>query len=168
MVLWLRPWQEMRGLPSCSSFFLVKQALKGYRRSTFVPDDRRPIGLSLLRRLCDATLGVCFSGYEALLFKVTFVLFYFGAFRVSDLLPGSKLSSLGLWSEHVLVDHGRVQVFLRRSKTDQLGRGEWVTVSAWSDASVFSVALVTGFLATRPAEATHFLSHWDQSPLTRY
>lgn len=47
---------------------------------------------------------------------------------------------------------------MQRSKTDQLGRGEWVTLSAGSDISVCLVAVVGSFLAAHPCA----------SPLTTY
>lgn len=34
---------KLRGLLPCSGYFSVKQALKGYKRRSLIPDSRRPI-----------------------------------------------------------------------------------------------------------------------------
>lgn len=149
---------RLRRLPPCSSFFSVKQALKGYRKRHFAPDGRRPISVELLRRICEAMSVICFTGYEALLFQTAFVLAYFGAFRVSELLPGSKRCSRGMLAEHVLVEQGRVYLFLRQSKRDQLGRGEWVTLVAGEDSSLCPVVVVSCFVAVRPGGWSFFIA----------
>lgn len=82
---------RLQRLPPCSSFLSVKQALKGYRKRHFAPDGRRPISIELLRRICEATSVICFTGYEALLFQTAFVLAYFGAFRNCFRVPGGVL-----------------------------------------------------------------------------
>lgn len=52
---------------------------------------------------------------------MAFVVAFFGAFRISELFPGSKKCSIGVRYDHVLVD----ELFVRftRSRTDSLGRG---------------------------------------------
>lgn len=56
---------KLQNLPLCSSFFLVKQALKGYKKGNFNVDRRKPITLGILKMLCSSTIQVCFSNFEA-------------------------------------------------------------------------------------------------------
>lgn len=112
---------RLRGLPPYRSYFSVKQALKGYKRMTFVSGNRRPISLDILSGVCGVTKAVCFSTYEALLFGTAFVLVFFGACRISELVPGNRHGSSGILYDQVVADHSWVHILLQNSKTDQLG-----------------------------------------------
>lgn len=52
----------------------------------FPSDVRRPISLEIFSKLWDLTLSVCVSPYEALLFQIAFVLAFFGALHISELI----------------------------------------------------------------------------------
>lgn len=84
---------RLLGLQPCTSYFSVKQALKGYKMSNFVANTRRPISLDILGGLCRFTEVVCFSAYKTLLFKTAFALAFFGAFRILELVPANKLGA---------------------------------------------------------------------------
>ncbi|XP_077327696.1 uncharacterized protein LOC143962249 [Lithobates pipiens] len=69
-------------LPALSSFYTVRQVLKGFRRSHLVRDGRRPISIDLLVKLIQTLPSVCYSPYEILLFNAAFSLAFFGALRL--------------------------------------------------------------------------------------
>ena len=51
---------KLNNHPPCSSFFSVKQALKGYRKGAGSKDSRMAITPAILAKLCSATELVCF------------------------------------------------------------------------------------------------------------
>ena len=159
---------RLLGLKPCSDYFSVRQALKGYRRGNCSKDERRPISLDILSGLCRATSAVCFSDYEALLFRTAFALAYFGAFRISELIPANKKGVSGIRLEHVVLDRERVHIWLSCSKTDQGGRGRWVELKVQDGLATCPVALVKQFLGVRPPGGGNFLTHLDLLPLTKY
>lgn len=122
---------KMQGLPSCTSFFSVQQAVKGYRKSHYTMDNRRPISIEFLKKICMITSEVCFSDLESKLFKVAFVLAFFGAVRLSELLPSNKLSPAGLLLQHVEVMDAGIKLFISLSKTDRIG--EWINLHTCGD-----------------------------------
>lgn len=73
-----------------------------------------------------ASSFVCYSPAEDLLFKVSFSLLFFGAFRISELLPRSSSSLDGVLFSDVSMGPNFIKIFLRFSKTDQLGKGRWI------------------------------------------
>ncbi|XP_041435901.1 uncharacterized protein LOC121399387 isoform X1 [Xenopus laevis] len=73
---------KLRGKEDLTKEFMIRQALKGLRKSKHSKDTRRPISFDLLTRLQAALDHCCYTGYEAALFKAAFALAFFGAFRV--------------------------------------------------------------------------------------
>lgn len=67
--------------------------------------------------------GLCFTSFEVCLFRLAFSLAFFRAFRISELVTPSRRCEGGLCYEDVGVFDGRLECVLRRSKTDQQGRG---------------------------------------------
>ncbi len=59
--------------------------LEGCRRSRAKPDTRAPITLAILTKICNVLMSVCYSEFEAKMFKAAFVLAYFGLLRVGEL-----------------------------------------------------------------------------------
>lgn len=158
---------KSRGFPPCSSFFLVKQSLKGYRKHSYRSDTRVPVTFSLLRRLMAASAFVCYSTAEALLFKVSFSLLFFGAFRISELLPRSSSSLGGLWFSDVSMGPDFIKIFLRFSKTDQLGRGRWIVIPRSFGSPVCAFFWLSAYLPSRPLGSPQLLLHDSGSPLTQ-
>lgn len=159
---------KMHNLPACNSFFSVRQFLKGYRRLTFTPDTRRPISIELLRDICLATNRVCRSEFEALLFNAAFVLIFFAALRISELVANNKKGNSGLQAGEVCISQEKVQVFISKSKTDPLGRGRWLTLHACGDPIICPYLILSKYIAVRPSGTGNFLVHLDLSPLTRF
>lgn len=159
---------KLLGCASCFSYFSVRQALKGFRKVTFRVDNRAPLSISLLRRLGFATCQVCFSPFEALLFRVAFSVCFFGAFRVSELFSKNRTCESSLKAEDVSVKDGIASVFLCYSKTDQLGKGRTVLLHKTILEEICPVSLISKYLLVRPKNAVSFFIHIDGSPLTVY
>lgn len=122
----------------------------------------------MLESICHSTSSVCFSQYEALLFRAAFVLAFFGALRISELIPANKQKVSGLQIEHMLLDSIEVRICINRSKTDQLGRGQWIILSPSAKSFICPVFTLRLYVDRQPAIAGNFLIHVDGSPLTKF
>ena len=69
-----------------SASFVVTELLGGCRRIRRHHDVRAPITESILRKICLIFPDVCFSRYEACLFKGAYLSAYVGLMRVSEIL----------------------------------------------------------------------------------
>ncbi|KAM3923091.1 integrase/recombinase xerD homolog [Leptodactylus fuscus] len=114
---------KSRGLKDFTKSFLVQRAVKGWRHFRALEDDRKPVSFSLLMELGSVVGEVCTDAGEGLLFRAAFSLAFFGAFRLGELVSGSRSQPGGLFWEDVDVYEDRVDVQLRRSKTDQEAKG---------------------------------------------
>lgn len=72
---------KLQGGADYTKDFCVRQAMKGYRRSQKCRDVRSPVTFGNLRVLLDQLGTVCTSAYEVSLFRASFSLAFFGAFR---------------------------------------------------------------------------------------
>lgn len=70
-------------------------------------------------------------------FSKAFVLAFFGAFRISELVPANKQGTSGIRFEQVVVDQFGVHIWLQQSKMDQCGKGRWVNLCVQEDGIVF-------------------------------
>lgn len=111
---------------------------------------------------------VCASDFEERLFRAAFTLAFFGAFRVSELVAASRLVVGGLLRGDVWLEDGGVVCLLRRSKTDQMGRGKRVFLYRLPGSSVCPVRCVEEFLDVRPEGQLGLLVHQDGRSLSRY
>lgn len=59
-------------------------------------------------------------------------------------------------------------LFVSRSKTDQLGRGIWLTLRAVTDSILCPVSNVSHYRSIRPQSSGSFLIHENSCPLTVY
>lgn len=84
----------MTGEGDATREFMVRQALKGYRRGAKRRDSRCPVTLSM-EQLPVEVSSVCNTGYEAILFKVAFILAFYGAFRLGELVSPSRYAKGG-------------------------------------------------------------------------
>lgn len=162
---------KLRGLKDLTKGFLVLQALKGWRRHQAVVDSRRPVSFRLLQDLGERVGVLCRSDYEVRLFRLAFALAFFGALRVGELISPSVQRPGGLRDEDVDLFGDRLEFHLRRSKTDQLGRGRRVVIFAVPESSVCPVRCLERFRAVRRVSAQGgdpLLVHEDGSYLSRF
>lgn len=146
----------------------MRQALKGYRRAKPGRDSRRPVSFQLLGRIVGCLDNVCLPGYEVVLFKAAFALAFFGAFRISELVSPSKKEKGGLGGSDVSCWEDRLSILVKKSKTDQRGKGRTVQVFALPGSPLCPVHLVTRLAAIRPGGEAPFLIHQDGSFLSRF
>ncbi|OCT97217.1 hypothetical protein XELAEV_18009446mg [Xenopus laevis] len=103
---------KLNGWEDLTKSFFIWQAIKGLKKGCNRQDSQRPVSVELLGS---------FSLYEETLFRATFVLAFFRAFRVGELVSHSKrVPRWHQWGE-VELSLDRVDIWLRRSKTDQVG-----------------------------------------------
>lgn len=77
------------------------------------------------------------------------------------------LALLGFLLSDLRLGSNLVQLFLHRSKTDQLGRGRWIKLRQLPG-SICSVSLLRKYLAVCPALGSFLLIHSSGHPLTIY
>ncbi|XP_075037457.1 uncharacterized protein LOC142098515 [Mixophyes fleayi] len=161
---------RMKGERDLTKSFLISKALRGWARERPVhSDQRRPISDSLLGNMVAAISTIARDSYEVALFRAAFVMLYFGALRVSELVASSRTFPLsGMLGQHVIISSSSVCCKVRKSKSDQLGRGRWVTLVPRVGCSVCPIVLISQFASLRPSGALPWLVHVDGSPLTRY
>lgn len=161
-------WFKLRGLSDHTKSFLVRQAARGFRKGLKVRDARRPVSYDLLLQLSSVLGEFCFSGFEVLLFRCAFSLAFFGAFRISELVAPSRVRMGGLWFTDVRCDGHSLKCFLRRSKTDQDGRGALVALGKLPGSSACPVQVFMEYQAVRPAGPLPLLVHLDGSFLSQF
>ncbi|CAJ0929866.1 unnamed protein product [Ranitomeya imitator] len=152
---------KLRGWPDSTKHFLIGQVLKGWRRASVRSDQRRPISFPLLSNLVRVSGTVCDSAYEATLISAAFSLAFFGAMRVSEILPLSRCRAGGLQLDDIVICDDGLRV--RRSKTDQEGRGIWFPLFAIKGV-ICSLALIKSYMQVRGNGPQLFI-HENGSPL---
>lgn len=100
--------------------FLVRQALRKFRRGSMVRDGRRPVSYELHLLLGEQLDVCCFSNFEAVLFRLAFSLAFFGAFRISELVAPSQQQEGGLLHRHVQLKGSVLECLLWRLYTERL------------------------------------------------
>ena len=112
---------------------------------------------------------ICTSHCEADLIKAAFLLAFSGFFRVGELTVGPKgdqihtvkIKNVKLFSNHF-------EIFLVSSKTDQIGTGTTISLSAKAEKDNCPLAILIKYLKGRPAGNGPLFCHFDSKPLTRY
>ncbi len=166
---------NINGWDDPSKHFIVQKLLLGSKKSAGKPDARAPITLPLLLDLIRVLDLVCSSSYESCLFKAAFLMAFFAFLRVGEFTTkskkdrGEKVLSIGDVS-FPKSDCSVVQLCLRFSKTDQLGRSSTVVLHQHAGSPLCPVAALRVFLAARPhgVRRNPLFIHFDGSPLTRF
>ncbi|XP_075688660.1 uncharacterized protein LOC142657510 [Rhinoderma darwinii] len=161
-------WFKKKGEEDVTKSFLVRQAMKGFRRGSAVRDLRKPVSFELLVAICDLLREVCVSAFEVRLFTLAFSLAFFGAFRISELVSASKSVAGGLLYADVDWDGSCLSCLLRRSKTDQEGRGFVVRLYELPGSRVCPVRCFREFIAVRPEGPASLLVHADGLSLSKF
>lgn len=159
---------KLRGLGDVTKSFMVRQVLKGYRKGKRKEDSRRPVSFEVLELVLEKLKEIGLSRYEIVLFRAAFLLAFFGAFRISELVSPSKCKPGGLLQGDVACTGSSVQIRIRRSKTDQRGKGLQVELFAGTVSQICPVRAVEHFMAIRPTGGGAFLVHKDGSGLSKF
>ncbi|XP_066489002.1 integrase/recombinase xerD homolog [Tiliqua scincoides] len=154
-----------------TSDFRIRRMLEGLRRSCPRPIDARQLVIpGMLKALCADFDSLCTSRYEALLFKACCQVLFFGAFRPSEVLSISKFKPGDRalrWGDCVL-GANHVSLFLRHSKTDQRGKGQWVHLKRSATVEICPVQAIVAYRRVAPQGAGPLFRHENASPLTIY
>ena len=157
---------------SCFNFRCQK-LLEGYRRLNPSKDTRMPITLDILTKIWVILEKTCFSSYETTLFRAAYSLAFFGLFRAGELVwtspgePDRHLQTTDIQFIRISNKLHCLKVQLRKSKTNQAGKPEIVTVHPVKSAVCPIQAMFT-YLSVKPKLSTHLFCHENGSPLTRY
>ncbi|XP_069585211.1 uncharacterized protein [Ranitomeya imitator] len=154
---------KLRGWPDSTKHFLVSQLLKGWRRTDKHGDNRRPISFELLVSLVKAAESVCDSKYEAALTSAAFGLAFFGAMRVSEIVPTALNKPGGLRREDILICDDGLRIRICKSKTDQDGRGTWFPIFAINK-GICPLTLTRNYMRFRK-DGSQFFFHENGLPL---
>ncbi|XP_066437473.1 uncharacterized protein [Eleutherodactylus coqui] len=157
---------KLHGIEDVTKDFAIRQILRGWKKDKRRVDARRPITYNLLCKLLDVLEATCVNAEEALLFRAAFMLAFFAALRISELVPASKKKVGGLLFNDVLLLNDTLRVRVSRSKTDIYGRGEWLSIGSLG-ARWCPVDTVRRYLASRVTSG-QFLVHASGLPLTRF
>lgn len=152
-------WFQLRSVRDHTKSMLVRRALRGFRRGQVVRDRRRPVSYELLLALGDGLDKICFSAFEVLLFRAAYALAFFGAFRISELVSHSRKTAGGLQVEDVSFLGEVLACEIRRSKTDQQGKGVRVLLHRLDGSSMCPVRVLREYLAVRPDGPGPLLVH---------
>ncbi|OCT83870.1 hypothetical protein XELAEV_18022009mg [Xenopus laevis] len=100
--------------------------------------------------------------------KVAFTLAFGGAFRISQLVPPSKKAiGKGVMAKHVLIQEGKVLVYINRSKTDQAGKGRRIGMEATGETTC-PVSSLEKYMSVIPEGGQLLLLHKDPFPLSAF
>lgn len=163
-------YHKLQNYPDPTAAFVVKKLLEGFKRSRRRYDIRAPITENILRRICTVLPDICYSDYEACLFKSAYLLAYFALLRVSEIVFSSYIQAdRPLLSEDVklLHDHTALIITIRLSKTNQRGMPTVMRIPSSGSPSFCCVAAVQHYLCLRPSNAHYFFAHINGTPLTR-
>lgn len=115
-----------RGFSDPCQSFLAHKAMEGWRRLPLsLKDECRPVTLAMLLQIEKSLHKVCFSAFEASLFRAAFSLAFFGVFHLSELIAGLRDNTEGraLAVTEVSIQGSTGHIHLCRFKTNQLSWG---------------------------------------------
>nr|XP_028586321.1 uncharacterized protein LOC114597557 [Podarcis muralis]XP_028605271.1 uncharacterized protein LOC114606843 [Podarcis muralis] len=154
--------------PDPCNTFHVRKLIAGWRRShPPIPDKRRPVTIEILQTIWDALPSICWSNYEVRLFRAAFSLAFFGALRIGECVGTLSPHRRGLSVADINLDKRMIQVKIRTSKTDQLGRGSTLSLASSPHTGPCPVADTRKFLKVRPPGPGPLLIHASGRPMTR-
>ncbi|XP_078240222.1 integrase/recombinase xerD homolog [Pogona vitticeps] len=167
----LRFYAKANGLKDWSGDFRVRKMIEGWSRERGRSgDDRTPISPGILESLVELWGTICKDGYEKVLFRAASLVAFFGAMRISELVALSKSddSRSALQRADVRIQNDQIILRIRRSKTDQQGRGGQVRLGRCSIEKLCPVRAVIQFVQVRGNTGGYFFQHADGTPLTKY
>lgn len=161
-------FHKFHNVTPITNHFLIRQAIKGYRKNFPILDRRRPISFDILERLVAILPSICSSPFETKLFSAAFVLAFFAALRISEFVAPSKSTVSTLKLSDVFFAHDSLKNFISKSKMDQLGRGAWISLFPLSGSLVCPFKVMSDYFSIRPFHLGSFFIHQDRSVLTVY
>lgn len=86
--------------------------MKGYTRTNGSADSRRPITLELLNSLVNCLPYICFSEFETYLFRSVFIIIFFAALRIIELVARKAGFQSGLQFSDVSCSDDQLIIFI--------------------------------------------------------
>ncbi|KAK3099868.1 hypothetical protein FSP39_010904 [Pinctada imbricata] len=145
--------------------FVVSKLLEGMRRLNKTRDKRLPITATLPHDLMSNLTTVCYSAFEAAMFRVAFSVAFHAFLRIGELTNTKTTVSLHI--DDVQMESHRVILRIAQSKTDQYGKGTKIMLNATCK-STYPVLSMKSYLQLRPNFPGAAFCHFDGRPLTRY
>ena len=161
---------KVKNLDDNTGTFIVRKTLEGLKRSGALRKTRLPITRELLTSVISTLPSICVNLFEARLFIAAFCLAFSAFLRVSEVTAVNKKNHLhALRISDVKIDQkGEIlSLFVRHSKSDQLGLGSHLTICR-STNNICPVRRMSLYLEQRPLVDGPLFCHLDGSPLTRY
>ena len=160
---------QLQGLQDNSKSFIIKKMLEGLRRSKPSKDIRCPITLTLLNQIVSVLPAVCNNSYEATLFATAFQLAFFALLRVGELTVSNSQNASRVIAPNDIHfnSDSSVNIFIKGSKTDQLGKGASVHITYNLETKALVSALHL-YISKRQSVSGPFFCHMDGSPLASY
>ena len=162
---------KINGWDDPTDNFLVKKLKEGCKRQDKVEDSRCPITRAILSRLVQVLGVICYNNYEAVMFKAAFLLAFFGFLRVGEFAQtshGEGFRALAVSDIELRREPPEAMlVHIRFSKTDQVGRGEFICIPKNAHSDLCPVLAMDQYLSIRP-ESTDgpLFIHLQGKPLT--
>lgn len=159
------------GVQDNTADFRVRRMVEGYgRERTSQADTRTPISPEVLIRLDGRWAHICANEYEVSLFRAASLLAFFGAFRIGELVAACKTdeSRAALQLSDVVWSPEKLSVWVRRSKTDQVGQGALIELGVCSIKSLCPVGAMRSYLDLRGESKGYLFCHRDGFPLTKF
>ena len=150
--------------------FNVRKSLKGGFKKPSSTELRDPITIELLRKLVASLTPVCASNYERAMLKCSFLLAFFGLFRIGEFVSETreKASKTVLLLGDIAWKKGFLKVKIRFSKTDQLGLANTIVFKGHNGHPLCPVAATMEFLAMRGKRAGPLFMHFNGTYLSRF
>ncbi len=164
---------KINNLQDITGSFIIKKMLEGAKRTSHKPDIRCPITPTILTQLVSGAQYGCETNYESVMFQSVFLLAFFNFLRVSEFTVNSKKDQqtwhkcIALSDIHI-TPGGELQLTIRFSKTDQVGKGTLLSIQKSQRGQLCPVVAMERYLAIRPPGAGPLYKHFDHAPLTKY
>ena len=161
---------KIKNVTDPTNNFIISKLHNGFHRLHKRIDTRLPITYDILRSIVGALPAICYSSFEAQLFKAIFSLAFFGFFRIGELV----VSNLNCDGHALLINDVHIEglsalkIALRSSKTDQQGKGVVLYIPQIGTESC-PVHNVREYLKLRKRnDCQSFFCHSNNLPVTRY
>ena len=128
-----------------------------------IPDNRSPFTPEILVQLSKSWVNICRNNFEISLFRATFLVAFFGALWVSEVVAASKADKLqvALQKEDIQVVDSKIYIHIRPSKMDQRAQGMDIVLGQCSIAEICPAQAVVAYLQLRGEHSGYFICHRD-------
>lgn len=132
-------------------------------------DDRQPISPQVLAGLLRVLEAICRSKFETRLFHAVALVPFFGVLRISELVAQSKSASQdrALLYQYVQFTESGVTIRVKRSKTDQLGKGSQIVIGFCEVTNLCPVRALWEFISLWGEALSFLFCHANGTPLTK-